>query len=155
MKRCTAPGWRHGGPRRRRGLTMTEVLAATLLVGAIGIVCLTMAATGTAVRRQQLTRQTALLEAENILQRLAALDPRELTLPLDRRQLLPALQQQLENRLQERLPGARLDIDVRPMDAPLSGQSITVAIELPARSPATGAVVRLSTWIYSASEAPP
>lgn len=129
-----------------------DVLAATFGVAAVSIVCLTMALTETAARRQQLARQIALLEAENILQRLVALDPQDFNLQAAHLHLPRELHQHLESCLQQRLPGAQLEIDVRPVLAPAAGQQISVAVRLPSRSPAMGAVVRLSTWVYTTQE---
>lgn len=140
---------------RRRGVILTDVLAATFGVAAVSILCLTMAFAQTAARRQQLARQTALLEAENILQRLVALDPQELnSLAADLR-LPQELHQHFASRLQQRLPGAQLEIDVRAVSAPAAGRHISVAVRLPSRSPARGPVVRLSTWVYTTQESQP
>jgi hypothetical protein len=143
------------GPHRQRGLVMTDALAATLVVGAVGVLALTMSAAGTKVRRQQHARQAALLEAENILQRLTAFEPRELTLPEDTAHLSPEIHAALERRLQERLPGARLEVHMRRLAAPLPGQQVTVIVRLPARQPELGAAVQLSACIFSAEESSP
>ncbi len=139
----------------RRGAILADVLAAMFGVAAVSIVCLTMALTGTAARRQQLARQTALLEAENILQRLVALDPGELNGQAADLRLPEELHQHLEKRLQQRLPGAQLEIDARAVPAPAAGRQFSVAVRVPSRSPAMGAVVRLSTWVYTTQESVP
>ncbi|MCL6502331.1 MAG: hypothetical protein K6T86_06560 [Pirellulales bacterium] len=134
---------------------MADALAATLVVGAVGVVALTMAAAGSKVGRQQRARLAALLEAENILQRLTALEPRELAPTEDKGRLSPEIYQTLDRRLQERLPGARLEVLLQPLAAPLLGQQVTVIVTVPARPPEAGAIVRLSAWTFWAAEDSP
>jgi hypothetical protein len=134
---------------------MAEALAATLVLGAAGMLCLTMAATGTSARRQQLDRQTALFEAENILQRLAALELRNVALQGEDGHLPEDLYRQLDGRLQARLPGARLEVRVQHVTTPLAGRQISVAVRLPARKDALAPLVRLTTWVYPPQEGSP
>jgi Tfp pilus assembly protein PilV len=93
------------GPRTPGGFTLIETAVAAVLAGALLTVCLQMAAATARQRDGQDRRRTAVREAANAMERLAAV-------PLD--ELTPERAEKLETTagLDEVLPGANLEIEV-------------------------------------------
>jgi prepilin-type N-terminal cleavage/methylation domain-containing protein len=132
---------------KRRGFTLLECMVAGVLLGATALLCLQTIAATTAARRAEGRRQTALLEASNLMERLAARPWAELTTE-------GAKDVTLGEEAKQTLPGAQLDVRVDDETPEPAAKRITVSITYdgPGGEPVRPA--RLVAWRYRAAEEP-
>lgn len=128
---------------RSRGMTLIEVSVAGVLLAVLITVSLQLMGATAARRRAVEDRQTAGVEASNVMERLAALPWEELT-----PENVAAVR--LSSEARKTLCEGRLEIDVaRPGDEPLLDQKrITVSVGWQDRSGAPQRPVRLVSWRY-------
>lgn len=131
------------------GFTVFEmVLAVTLLAVVFGVLSPLVIRMGQ--QRQTLVDdQWALTHAGNLLDELTTTAPAHLT---DRAAELAAEHTTI---LQQRLPQARLQIDVQPTDVPAPGFVITCQMEWTLRNGAPRSTLSLSGWNLQPQEAQP
>lgn len=126
---------------RREGFTFAELMGAIVVLGAIlaiGMQTLSWSVRhGAAIER----RRTALREAENMLERFAALGWDALTPEA-------AAAAELSEPARRRLPQGRLQVQVEEVPAPLAARRLTVVVTWGDRAGQLVAPVRLSTWVY-------
>ena len=132
-------------PLGPRGFTLLECMVAGVLLAATAFLCLQTLAATTAARRVEGRRQTALFEASNLMERLAARPWAELTTE-------GVKGATLGEEARRTLPGARLDVRVDDETSEPAAKRITVSITYdgPGGEPARPA--RLVAWRYRAAE---
>jgi len=114
---------------------------AACLAGVLLVVCMQMIAAAGRQERFQDRRRAAFREAANVMERLAAVPLAELT--PDR---LDAVQQGAQ--LDERLPGARVEIAATPLQGPPAGKRLEVNVYWGEPSPEAADPVTLVAWRY-------
>lgn len=131
--------------KRSRGMSLLEMAVAGVLLAVLAGVCLKFFVAVAAQRRSLAERQTALREATNLMERLAARPWKELTPEkLDELKLSPVAAAVLGE--------AELKIETtQTADAP-AGKRITLRLSWPDTSGAATNAVQLTCWRY---EPPP
>ena len=126
---------------KRSGFSILEITVASMLLGTLATLCVQYCH-AMAVRRAIVERQkSAIQEASNLLEILAARPWEELTPHV-------ADTQQLSERVMRTVPDARLEIEIGlPMGRP-PAKRIAVEIHWPADQHAPAKPVRLVTWRY-------
>jgi type II secretory pathway pseudopilin PulG len=134
-------------PVRCSGFTLLECMVAGVLLAATALLCLQTIAATTAARRAEGRRQTAVLEASNLMERLATRPWAELTTE-------GAKDVTLGEEAKRTLPGAQLDVRVDDETSEPAAKRITVSITYdgPGGEPVRPA--RLVAWRYRAAEEP-
>jgi hypothetical protein len=123
----------------RRGFAVTELVVAGALLGALLAVCLQLLAATAAQRRAAAQRQLAILEAGNVMERLAARPWAELT-----PQAVAAVQ--LAPSVRDRLPGAELKVEVSTPSAEPGAKRIVVSLHWQDRAGQSVSPVKITTW---------
>ncbi|WP_435016122.1 type IV pilus modification PilV family protein [Tundrisphaera sp. TA3] len=126
--------------RRRRGFGLVEMTATAVMLVAAMTITVQLVGWVAAERRSVARRERALLEAANLLERLAARPWDDLT--PDAAKALT-----LSDATRAALPGAALSIEVAPAGAP-EAKRITVAITWRDRSGSAEAPARLVGWAH-------
>lgn len=128
----------------RRGGMMIELVVAGILAGALLVVCLQLLSGVLAQRRASDMRQCALMELDNIMERLTARPWDELTADSLSRE-------KLSSWATRQLPGAELKIAVTtPSDDP-NAKRIAASLRWQDRSGRLLAPMILTTWKYNLS----
>ncbi len=138
---------RRGRPRkhaavvvcRRAAFTVTECLVALVLLGAAAALMAQLVAAVGVQRRVADQHALALQETANLLERLFALPYAELTTQR-------AAEFQLSEAAQQRLPDARLQIDVNSTAGPPAAKEIRISLRWLDRSGRHGAPAELTAW---------
>jgi len=130
---------------KRRGFTILECVVAGIILAVTAFLCLQTLAATAAARRAGGRRQTALFEASNLMERLAARPWAELTAE-------GVKGMSLGDEAKRTLPGARLDVRVDDETSEPAARRITLSITYdgPGGNPARP--VRLVAWRYRAAE---
>ena len=132
------------GPRihgtRRRGFGLIELTITAIMALAAMAITVQLLGWVAAERRSVARRERALLEASNLLERLAARPWDALTADAARAVTLSAA-------ARSALPGASLAIEVAPVADP-EAKRVTVAITWRGRSGKAEAPARLVGWVY-------
>ncbi len=126
----------------RRGFSLLEVIVASVLLGALMTTCLQLLHLTAAHHRATESRQLAIREADNVMQRLAAARFDDLT-PEAARQI------QLSEEASRGLPGAKLAVEVRDVPDRSDARRIVVRIEWQDRTGRSVRPVELVAWRYS------
>ena len=127
--------------RKRRGTTLLEMMVSCILVSAAVATAIPILSAMKIQRRGTSERQAALIEAENILERLAARNWDELTQQ-------SVTQLELSDWVKSRLPQPQLVTTIRPVPDGPPAKEIRVHIEW--QSFQNQSVdVDLSAWVYS------
>ena len=129
----------------RRGFSLLEVGAAGILLVVMLAVCAQFFRATATQHREVQHRRTALRAADNVMERLCARPWQELT-----PESLAALQ--LDERIEQALPGSQLDVDVAPSEDDPNAKRITVVVRWPAVSDQPDRVVGLVAWKYRPTE---
>jgi Tfp pilus assembly protein PilV len=130
-----------------RGMSLIEMAVAGVLLAALAALCLKFFVVAAEQRRAMAQRQTALCEASNLMERLAAR-------PWDELSPDKLAQEKLSPEAAAMLPKAELKIDVaETTDAP-RGKRITLRLSWPGVDPATPLAVQLTCWRYPRSPIP-
>jgi prepilin-type N-terminal cleavage/methylation domain-containing protein len=126
---------------RRRGVTLVEVAVAIVLVGALGSLILESQVSRSRQQRTVQSRELAIAEAGNLMERLTALPWNDLT-----SEKLASLS--LSEAFHQALPGAKLQATVDPSGDPPESRRIKLEIDWsdPAGQPVRP--VRLTSWVY-------
>lgn len=126
----------------RRGVTLLELAVAGILLGTLLTVCLQMVGATAARRRAVEDRQTAMLEAGNVMERLAARPWDELTPEA-------VAEIELSSEARESLLEGRLEVDVTRggPDEP-DAKRVAVLVRWNDRSGKPQRPVRLVAWRY-------
>ena len=126
---------------KRRAFTLLELIAASVLIGAMLTLCLQVLAATTAARRRAETRMIALQQSANVMERLAAVPWEELN-----EENVQKLE--LDKQVRRLLPDAQLEIQLAtPPDEP-QARRITVSIGWSDRTGQAVGPVRLVAWRY-------
>jgi len=125
----------------RRGVTLLEVAVAGAVLAAMTVICLQMLTASAGGRRALGQRQTALREATNVMERLAARPFGDLT----PRQVAGL---KLSEAALKQLPGGTLEIDVLRPDGDPEAKRVTVRVKWPDASGEPAASVQLVGWRY-------
>lgn len=126
---------------KRRGTTILELAVAGALIGALLVVCLQLLAATAAGRRAADQQQCAILELDNVMERVVARPWAELTTAaLAAEQLSPWAERQL--------PGAELKLKVSNVADEPDAKRITAALSWRDRSGQMREPMTLSTWRY-------
>jgi Tfp pilus assembly protein PilV len=125
---------------RRSGFLLGELLITVILLGVAMTVAVKLVGWVALEQRATERRERALLEASNLLERLAAGRWGELSAEAARAALSPAAQQAL--------PGAELKVEVTEVDRPLPAKRLRVQIRWRDRSGGFEAPIWLATWVY-------
>jgi hypothetical protein len=120
---------------------LQEVLAASVLVGALLVVCTELLTAASARRLAADQRNCALLELGNAMERATARPWDELTPETLARERLSAW-------AERRLPAARLTIEVAAEGGPPNAKRITAAIQWEDRARRQVVPQRLTAWKY-------
>ncbi|MGQ0635709.1 MAG: type IV pilus modification PilV family protein [Planctomycetaceae bacterium] len=134
--------------RPRAGFTLVELTIAALLLGAIFVSVIPVLGLITRDRREAERRQLALIAAENLLDRLAALPYSDLTVERVARYRLPET-------VAGQLPEAALRCDVSADDDSQSAKRISVELRWQKGASATSPPMRLTAWVFPSAEAAP
>ena len=134
-------------PAVRRGVTMLELLAAIALFSAVALLVVPLLARVAAVRDEAADHETALLEAGNAMERLAAQSAgRELTqADLDAQRLSTAAANLTA-------PELKLTLS-EPVGSP-PARRLTVAVSWENAAGQRGAPVTVTRYVYRAGDAP-
>lgn len=125
----------------RRGFTLLELTITCMMLAAMLAVCLQLLGATAAGRRASALRQTALEEATNALERIYAIEFRDLT-SHEAHRLAPS------DRVAQTLPAGRLDVAVDLAPEVPTAKRIAVAVAWRARPEEPEKVVRLVAWKY-------
>ena len=136
-------------PRRVRGITIAETVAAVALLAIAITVSMRVVGWIASERRAAEQRIWALQEATNALESLQARPPEQLT-PDSLRSHPPVL----GDDAQAILPGGRLVVTVREEPGPPVARWVQVAVLWKDRGGGSVTPVRLSTWVYPGKEQP-
>lgn len=126
---------------RRGAFTIMELLATCLVLATLMVVCLQLVRATVVARRASQQRQSALEEASNTLERIAALEYGELTAP--RTTSLVAVA-----RVASRLPGGRAEVAVEQAGEDLGGKRVAVSVFWRNVPEEPEKMVRLVAWKY-------
>jgi len=129
----------------RRGTTLFELIVASALLGTLLVVCLQLLTATAAQRRAADQRQLALFEVGNVMERLAARPWADLTPKT-------AADERLSASLGDRLPGAKLNVEVTALPAEPSAKRITVSLRWQDRNGRFLAPVTITTLKYKTDE---
>lgn len=134
-------------PMNRRGMTILELVIAGALLGTLLIVCLKMLGAVGDWRHVADSRQLALFEVANVMERIASLPWDELTPEA-------AADVRLPDNIRRRLTGAELKIEVSdsPPERKPSSKRITVSIRWRDRAGRMLPPVGITTWRYLGTE---
>lgn len=128
---------------KRRGGFLVDLGAATLVLGIATALTMQMLGTSVSLRRGEIHRRWALLEAENVLERVSALEP-------GARTGARLAELRLDTRVRARLTGGELEVK---LGEPTEGL-IRIAVAVRWREGGVEAPpVRLVTWV-AAGDAP-
>jgi hypothetical protein len=128
----------------RRGIAVLELVVASALLGTLLIVCLQLLSVAAAQRRAADERQLALIEASNVVERLAVRPWNELTPKMPLPQLSPAVG--------SRLPGSELSVEVTAPDAQPDLKRIVVSLRWQDRAGQYVSPVKITTWRWKLKE---
>lgn len=133
---------------RRRGFTLTETLVAGVILATAATVAMQMLVAAAGQRRSLDARQAALIEAGNVMERLAAKSWEE----LDAAELSKLT---LGERAVQALPSGKLEIQIEPIaaqpdDKLPAAKRLTVAVSYGGEGEGTQKAreVRLVAWRY-------
>jgi prepilin-type N-terminal cleavage/methylation domain-containing protein len=128
---------------KRRGFTLWELLAASILLGALATFSLQFLAAGASQRRASHARQTALQEASNVMERLFALRWDDLT---------PEAARQTKDKphLSDTLPGGEIEIKIDSPTGTPPAKRITVVVSWNTGGQRAAEPIRLVAWRYHA-----
>lgn len=129
------------GTPRRRGFGLVEVAAAGVMAMAAMVITVQLLGWVAAERRAVARRERAILEAANLMERLAAR-------PWDDLSAESARALTLSDATKAALPGASLTVDVATVDAEPASKKLTVAITWRDRAGRSEAPARLVAWVY-------
>jgi type II secretory pathway pseudopilin PulG len=133
--------------RRRRAMTMIEIISALAVLGTLFVVSAQLLSLTRVQRRGVVQRHTALVEAQNALERITAtpLDTPGLDARLSQLVLAPHAEQLLpDGRITARTQESQ---DLDKSDA-TAGYQLTVEVSWQLASGQSAAPVRLTTWVY-------
>lgn len=133
--------------KRLRGFTLVELAVASTLVGVLAITFLPMMAWVNKARQQNLERQIALEEVNNILESVTIRDWNALT-----SEQLGELQVSDQCRGALRNAELRIDVVVEP-ESPAS-KRVTATLTWETAAGVKTAPMRMTAWAYEQSEAP-
>jgi Tfp pilus assembly protein PilV len=125
---------------RRAGFLLGELLISVIVLAVAMTVAVRLVGWVALEQRAAERRERALMEASNLLERLAADRWEELSAQAARAALSPAAQQAL--------PGAELKVEVTEVDSPLPAKRLRVQVRWRDRSGGFEAPIRLTTWVY-------
>lgn len=126
---------------KRRGFTLMETLVAGVILAATLTVCLQMLVTFAARNRAIRIRQTAIQEAANAMERLAASSWDDLTPGRVKNMRLGEEARQV-------LPGGKLEIDITPASEGPEAKRITAIVSWTSPHDPSTRSVRLLAWKY-------
>ena len=130
---------------KRRGMSLLEVSVAGVLLAALLTVCVQFLGATAARRRAMEDRQTAILEAGNVMERLGARQWHELT-PETARAM------ELSEEAQQSLAEARLEVEVAEVPDEAGARRVAVAVHWEDGSGRPQRPVRLVAWRYRIGE---
>ena len=125
----------------RRGFALLELAVAGGLLATLMVVCLQLLTASAAQRRIADQRQLAVLEVENVMERLAARPWSELT-------QTTAARQRLSPSISRRLSGEELKIEVSDSPTDPNVKRIAVSIAWPPTAARPLSPVKIVTWRY-------
>jgi prepilin-type N-terminal cleavage/methylation domain-containing protein len=126
---------------RRHGLSLMEVSAAIVLLGALATVVIQALEWTLVERREAQRREIAMVEAANAMERLAAAKWESLAPHASAEESLSAI-------ATEMLPSGRLTTEVTAAGESPAARRIVVEVHWLNRAGEEGKPVRLTTWIY-------
>jgi prepilin-type N-terminal cleavage/methylation domain-containing protein len=126
---------------KRRGLSLIEVSAAIVLLGALATIVMQSLEWTLVERREAERREIALVEAGNAMERLAAANWESLAPRASAEEPLSAI-------AKEMLPGGRLTTEVKAAGDDPAARRIVVEVRWLNRAGETDQPVRLTTWVY-------
>ena len=129
------------GPTRRRGFGLIEMAISGLLIAAAMAITVQVVGWVATDRRSVARRERAVVEASNLMERIAARPFDEIT-----PESLAALE--LPEAARSSLPGSTLTATVAARDDAPAGKRITVEIRWRGRSGQAESPVRLVAWAY-------
>jgi hypothetical protein len=137
-----------GDSPRRRGIFLLEMGVAGVLLLAFAMLCVKYFAVSAIQRRTLDQRQSAQMEASNIMERLFARPPSATGLASATHELTPEAISNisLSPEIQAILPGGELKIDLADDDQNVATKRITVTIRWRDRGGAWVRPVRLAAW---------
>ncbi len=132
----------------RRGVTMLELLAAIALFSAVALLVVPLLARVAAVRDESADHETALLEAADVLERLAARSGgRELTqADLDA--------QRLSDAAVDNLAAPELKLSLSALEGSPPSRRLTVAVSWENSAGQRGAPVTLTRYLFGTGAVP-
>ncbi len=127
--------------RRRTGIGLVEVAAATMLLGALATLVLQTVAWSAVERRAIERREIALAEAANAMERASTLESSAL-------EPQPPTEIPLSPLAKNKLPGGKITREIKSEPGSPDGRRITVAVSWLNQAGQQELPVRLTTWIY-------
>ena len=128
----------------RRAFTLLELIAASVLIGMMLMLCVQVATVTAAARRRAETRMIAMQQSANVMERLAAVPWEQLS-----EENIEKLE--LDKQVRRLLSGAKLEIELAtPPDEP-QAKRITVSIGWSDRTGQAVRPVRVVAWRYRGS----
>lgn len=135
------PARRRAVAATRRGYTLIELTIASLLLGtAMGLIAPALIWIARE-RRAADRRQEALQEVQNVLERLTARPWETVTADL-------AGETQLDERLRDQLPEAKLSVEVAEVPDDAEAKRVSVELRWENGPERAAAPVRLTAWMY-------
>jgi len=131
----------------RAGFTLVELIATTVLLGAVMMSAAPLLGWISVVQRSSMQRQLALQEATNILERMSAQPWETIT---DETALAVTLSENTRHHLKQ----PKLTITVTNIETPLPAKRINLSLTWKNHADDFWAPVRLTTWVYQHKESP-
>jgi len=130
----------------QNGFTLMEMLVAVVVTAALAVIAAQLLVLAVQQRHVSKRRVAAVTEVANLMERVAALDYRDVTAENVKEIRLSAEALRL-------LPNAELQIDVTKAQGEVPGKRIAIELSWQNRAGQRGAPVRLTAWRYAAAEA--
>jgi prepilin-type N-terminal cleavage/methylation domain-containing protein len=132
----------------RRGVTMLELVAAIALFSAVALLVVPVLGRVVAVRDEAAAHETALLEAANLMERLAALSARRQLTETDLDSLA------LSNAAAGNLVAPQLNLTLGEPEGEPAARRLTVALSWENSAGQRGTPVTLTRYLHGAGAAP-
>jgi prepilin-type N-terminal cleavage/methylation domain-containing protein len=127
--------------KKRNGMSLIEVSAAIVLLGALAMIVMQALEWTLVERREAERREVAMLEAANAMERLASTKWELLSLS-------PSAEQPLSAVAKELLPDGRLTTEVKAAGNDPAARRLVVEVHWRNRAGEENQPVRLTTWVH-------
>lgn len=129
----------------RGGFTLVELIVAGVVLGAVMTLTMQLLAAVTRQHQEAQRRQLAMIELENVLERITAGNFEQVTAEV-MAEIHPS------DEIARRLPSCELSVSLHEPGGPPAAKRITVSMRWLNRQGQFVAPVRLVTWVYGSAE---